>query len=269
MKNKNWVKIALDVFMAIFLALLYNTHAISISFHELGGLFICFLFLIHQVLNLDWISSVTKRLFKKTIPFKTRVQYVLDCLLFITYTLILISGVMISKTIFAGFFVSSPIWKTVHYTSAAFALIFTGIHVGLHWSFITGMLKKLVRVPHTLSKPIGIVFAVAVLLFGLYSIKESDFTRWIAMPFTSSGIQQSFPDRNQTDFHSGTNGNPDKSKLTINNLGEKGGDRNRNIGNEKTILETIATSLSIIGFFALFTYLPLSVLGKKKRSLLE
>ena len=60
-------------------------------------------------------------------PAQNKIQVIfLNLLLLVTFALILVSGILISKTVFTGISAQSPVWKTVHYTAAAAALVFTG-----------------------------------------------------------------------------------------------------------------------------------------------
>ncbi len=128
--------------MALLLILMYSKNIISLSFHELGGLFVCGLFLIHCLLNWKWITGVSKRLLDKKLPFKTKLGYALNVLLFITMTFIAVSGIMISETVFTSISGESIIWRIGHFFAAAAAIILIGIHIGLHWSFIKSMFAR-------------------------------------------------------------------------------------------------------------------------------
>ena len=269
MNNKNWAKITLDIVMAILLVLLYNANVISLNFHEIGGLFICFLFLIHKILNWKWIAKISRNLLSNTIPLKTKFSYILNLLLLVTFALILVSGILISKTVFTGISAQSPVWKTVHYTAAAAALVFTGAHIGLHLRFITGMLRKVVKIPHAVSKPLSIVLVALVILFGAYSIGTSGFLSWITTPFTAANIQQgsSKPFRNRS--------KPRKSRRHGKYRKNRKMDwADMEQGKVKTNREILSKQLRVSGerfrpslvFFAMITYF-LDALLRRKRNL--
>ena len=185
MKYKNVIKLILDVIMLLLLVVMYNKTAISISFHEVGGLAVCGLFLIHKALNWNWIVSVTKKVFSKTLPAKTRLGYVVDVLLLAAMIIIAVSGVLISKTILTGISSQDMIWKTRHYFFSSVALILLGIHVGLHWSFVKGMFTKIIKLPSLVAKPLGILCLITIFVYGGYSIATSSFSRWLATPFST------------------------------------------------------------------------------------
>ncbi len=191
-KSLNIIKIVLDIIMSVLLVLMFNKNVISMEFHEIGGLIVCCFFLIHNLLNWKWIVAVSKRIFNKNLYFKLRFGYIIIFLLLISVALILISGIYISKTVFAGFFSSSINWKPIHYFSSACFLILVGIHLGLNWGFVIGMFKKYIKVPTAIAKPISIILVIALVAFGAYSLVTSSFTRWITSPFPTSQLKGGF-----------------------------------------------------------------------------
>ncbi len=100
MNRKTAVKVILDVIMISLLLLMYQKKVISLTFHEIGGLSLFGLFLIHNLLNRKWIANVTGRLFERALPVKTRLLYWLDVLLLLSFTAVAISGVLISEELF-------------------------------------------------------------------------------------------------------------------------------------------------------------------------
>lgn len=184
--KKNIIKIILDVGMAVLLFLMYRSRAISLTFHEAGGLAVCGLFVIHKLLNWKWIAGVTRKLFSKTLPARTRLGYLVDFALLLSVGFIAVSGVMISEALFPQIAAKGMLWKSGHYFASAISLILVGVHIGLHWSFLRGMFAKGIRLPAKIARPIGIVLLAALVLFGCYSLAVSSFAGWFAAPFTAS-----------------------------------------------------------------------------------
>lgn len=184
--KKNFIKITLDIIMTILLVLMYSKVVISLQFHEIGGLIVFGLFIIHILINWKWVVSVSKRLFDKNLPAKTKLGYVLDVLLLICMTFIIISGILISKILFPGIFNVDFIWMKLHYFAAAIAIVIVGIHVGLHWTFIKGVFVKIIKLPAVIAKPLSIICLVVIIIFGGYSIGTSSFTNFLTGPFLAS-----------------------------------------------------------------------------------
>ena len=197
--KRNLIKISLDCIMAVILVLLYNSHVLALAFHEIAGLFIFGLFVIHVLLNRKWVISITSKLFNKKLAPQVRFGYAIDILLLIAFVMIIVSGILISQVLFPSLAMGkdSP-WRNIHLFSAAVALILVGIHLGLHWNFVSGVFKKVVKLPARVAKPLGIVLLVVVLVFGLYSLKTSSFTTWLTAPFTTSGAKVETGDGDHT-----------------------------------------------------------------------
>lgn len=184
--RKNTLKYLLDAVMLLLLVLMYDKMAVSMAFHEIGGLFLIGLFVIHLLFNGKWIAAVTQRLFSNKTPAKIRLGYCVDALLLATFTLVGISGVLISKELFS--FQGGSAWKTIHYSASAFAILLMGVHLGLHWNMIRAKLMKKNAVIKRGARVAGIGALCLVLAFGAYSMAATSFARWLSMPFqTASG----------------------------------------------------------------------------------
>jgi hypothetical protein len=78
--RKNTLKYLLDAVMLLLLVLMYDKMAVSMAFHEIGGLFLIGLFTIQLLFNGKWIAAVTQRLFSRKTPAKIRLGYCVDAL---------------------------------------------------------------------------------------------------------------------------------------------------------------------------------------------
>lgn len=181
------VKISLDILMIALLLLLYQKMTVSMSFHEVAGLVLFGLFLIHNLLNWKWIKEVTLKLFKKTTSFRLRMGWIIDISLFAAMTGIIITGLMISKTLpfHLGNWFGAKQW---HYFLAAISIVLMGIHLGLHWPFIKAIASKISVFPKKLSLTVGVLLLAAALGWGGYSLFTGSFVRWVAGPFTSASF---------------------------------------------------------------------------------
>jgi len=189
--KKNIFKFILDLGLMVLLVLMYNKRVFNMTFHELGGLILFGVIFVHLIINYRWIINVTKRLFSKTIPTRTRLGYLLNTLLLIAFLLIIISGIMISKALF-HLNIGGGSWKTIHYTASAVALLLIGLHLGLHKQFICNILIRIIPLPKKINRVIGIVLTILITVFGCYSMVTTSFTRWLSMPFTSAQMADGF-----------------------------------------------------------------------------
>jgi len=290
MSKKNIVKITLDVIMTVILVLLYNSHVFALAFHEIAGLILAGMFVIHCLLNFKWVTSISAKFFTKTLTPRVRLGYIINFLLVITFALIITSGVMTSQVLFADIAApkGSP-WRSVHHFAGATAIILVGIHLGLHWGFISGMFKKIIRIPSKIAKPISIVLLIGILAFGSYSIATSSFTSWLTEPFISStghadeeskseengseeenNIQSEKQEENKSGWDGRINGEKNENKNVPSQNGENeeghpAGESKMEEGSLAIIGNTIATYLSIISVFATISYYLDKILLKKRK----
>ena len=189
--KRNNVKLVLDIVMTIGFVLMFKKNVLGLSFHEIGGIVVCLLFIVHKLLNKYWIITVSKNLFKKETPIKTKIQYIVDILLLIDMIVILFTGIGISKKTFKAiaFLPGSAI--PIHFLTGGIGLILVGIHVGLHWKWIKGTAgAKLKGTKNVLLKICGIIVLVAFVCGGAYSFAKSDFKMWMTRAFSSGNGQR-------------------------------------------------------------------------------
>ena len=261
--KKNTFKIIFDVVLALGTVLLYKKNVLGLGFHELAGIAICVLFIVHHLINRKWIAAVTKNLFSKTTPVKTRIEYIVDVLLCLAFLGVLITGIGISKTYLSALAFLGNKGKIWHFFFSGCALILTGIHIGLHWKWIFGTVlgKNKDRVP----KPVHIiciVIFVAMMAGGCYALCTSSMKRWISAPFTSSVSSQGQgvrKDQMMKERGSNFNGASEslsegrlekgKDKNTNNNMSERGVKQNQQIS-FKDVIFVILRFTGILIFFA-------------------
>jgi len=167
MKSKTSAKVFLDGAMLVLLALMYSYRAISPTFHEVGGLALGGMFIIHCLVNATWISGVTKRIATGRLPKKTVLKWAIDVLLAVCMIIIIVSGVFISRTVLTNITSSSTIWKSLHVPISIIALILAGIHLGLSWSTVQKTIR--VKFPAAVSSLLCLLL-VAGGAFGAYTL---------------------------------------------------------------------------------------------------
>ncbi|HPF86690.1 MAG TPA: DUF4405 domain-containing protein [Candidatus Limiplasma sp.] len=177
MKKINRIKLVLDALMLIALVLMYNKNVLGLSFHEIGGLAVCGLFIIHILLNGKWVLVITGKLFSPKIAWRNKLNWLIDFLLLLSFIYILVSGISISKVLFDGQRGAS-VMKTGHYAVSALALVLIGIHVGLHY---TSILKRTPaqKLPRTLRRITAVAMSVIILGFGVYEMTATSFLHWM------------------------------------------------------------------------------------------
>jgi hypothetical protein len=145
-KKLNQTKVDLLVDVAIFVAFLITTapRFSGIAIHEWLSLAFGAAIIVHLLLHWQWISGVTKRFFGK-VQSSARINYLLNTLLFIDVTLIIFTGLMISQVALPVLGLQTErggTWRVLHSLTSDIAVILTGAHVALHWSWIVKTIKR-------------------------------------------------------------------------------------------------------------------------------
>jgi hypothetical protein len=136
---------------AIFVGFLLaaDPRATGLTIHEWLGLAFGVGIITHLLLHWKWIVNVVRRFFSK-LPGQVRINALLNSLLFIAMTLIIFSGLMISRVVLSTFGLSGShdgIWRWLHSSATDAALIIVGLHVALHWKWIVATIKRYVWQP--------------------------------------------------------------------------------------------------------------------------
>lgn len=193
MKKKNTVKLILDIIMLLAVTLFFSKNILGLRFHELGGLILCGVFVVHILFNIPWLRAVPKRFFDKTLPLKTKIGAVVNLLLVFGFGTIAMTGIMISKTIFTGISGSGMGWKTTHYFVSALTIILLGVHIGLHISWIKAMTCSGKKKNSGARKAIFAAVMAATVCFGVYNMASTSFLRWLSMPIAASAGDRQRP----------------------------------------------------------------------------
>ena len=107
-------------------------------YHEAMGVVIILPMLLHLVWNRSWFSSLRRGEWSAY----RKILAVIDILLIVSTLVALVSGVAIAHRIFKGVFglawQKSILVHQLHITSSYWMLLFSGLHLGLHWKGLWG-----------------------------------------------------------------------------------------------------------------------------------
>jgi len=139
------VNLLLDIVLLLIFLFVYEQKATGNIVHEWLGAAIAVILITHVLLHWQWAVSFTKKIFQK-IGAEPRINYILDAAIFINFTTILFSGLMMSKVLLPIIGLESsvsPFWKSLHSVSTDIILLLAAIHIGLHWNWIINNFKQL------------------------------------------------------------------------------------------------------------------------------
>lgn len=145
MTGKRKLKIIIDVLMTFGLLLLMPYELVGDAAHEWIGIGMFVLMILHHMLNRAWLCS----LFKGRYTPVRIVQTLLVVLVLICMLGSMVSGILLSRHVFSFLEIRgvASVARSVHMASAYWGLAFMSLHLGLHWSMVLGMMKKVSKAP--------------------------------------------------------------------------------------------------------------------------
>ncbi len=166
MNKKLIFKICIDFTMTVLLLFAFAFQLTGDFGHEIIGISMLSLFILHNALNYNWY----KTLFKGKYPLQRLISIATNILLLIDMLILMISGIMISHNIFSFLSISSSFAATqVHTLSAYWGLILISVHLGNHWNMMVAGLNKMTKG----NKKISTLLSTIGILIAIYGIKTS------------------------------------------------------------------------------------------------
>lgn len=145
--NKTNLLIDAGIFTAFLVAM--EPRLTGVAIHEWLSLALAATVIVHLLLHWNWITSVGARFFKK-LWHSSRFKFVVDALLFVVFTTIMMSGVMISKAFLPALGLqvqAGPVWRMLHSLSADAGILLVGLHFALNWKWVAAMVGRCVVAP--------------------------------------------------------------------------------------------------------------------------
>lgn len=119
-------------------------HFTGMAIHEWLGVSLAGAFLLHILLHWRWLYATTSRFFGK-LARQSRINFILNLALLIDFTLITLSGILISEEIipFLGLTAGHDMtWKRLHTLFADAAIWIVALHIALHWKWVLNAVRK-------------------------------------------------------------------------------------------------------------------------------
>lgn len=168
MKPKQKVKVAIDLLMTVLLMVQMGYPITGQLAHEWTGAGMLLLFIAHHVLNSHWYRGLGKGRYNNL----RFVQTGIDVLLLADMLALMFSGMRMSRYVFTFLpgLGSIALVRRLHLLASYWGFVLMSIHLGLHWSMITGMLRRAAgKTAHTQTILFRCV-SLGIGLYGAYSV---------------------------------------------------------------------------------------------------
>lgn len=179
MNKKLVTRIVIDVCMIICLLLLMAYSLVGEVAHEVIGISIFVLFVIHHILNRRWIATITKG---KYSPLRI-IQTILVFVILILMIGSMVSGIILSNNIFKFVKVTgvSMLARQVHMFCAYWGFMVMSVHLGIHWNMIVNMTKKIFKNSSIVRSWIARVMAIIFASYGGYAFYKREIGGYLLM----------------------------------------------------------------------------------------
>lgn len=145
--NKTNLLIDFVIFIAFMIGM--DPNGTGIPVHEWLSFALIAAAVTHILLHWKWIISVGAAYFKKLFH-TSRLKFAVDVIIFIAATSLMMSGIMISRSILPVFGYQVPestTWEMIHSDAANLTILAMGLHIGLNWGWVVTMTKKYLIAP--------------------------------------------------------------------------------------------------------------------------
>ena len=144
-KNLSKIMIIVDAVMVVLFVGLMASLNFSIWLHEVFGIILAPVVVLHLILNWRWIKTMFAKLFRREkMPRKSRNLFILNMLLFIMTGISIVSGVMVSQALFP--MTPSNFAEVLHGLTSDASILLSILHIRVHWSYIKSKFIKTKKV---------------------------------------------------------------------------------------------------------------------------
>ena len=149
MKQKTKTNLFVDILIFVLFLIAYEQRATGTAIHEWLGVVLGLVFLLHIILHWKWITACTRQ-FLTRLKAESRINYILDIFIYIGFTTIIFTGIMISESFLPTFGIRtfrSHYWQEIHSMAVDITLFFVAIHFAMHWKWIVNNFKRFIIDP--------------------------------------------------------------------------------------------------------------------------
>jgi hypothetical protein len=140
------VRLVIDLTMAILMLVAMAYFITGNTIHEVVGVFLCFLFVVHNILNRKWYKAIAKRKYN----IRRILSITVNLLILLSMVTIMISSFPISSDLFSFISVDNDmVWREIHVLTSYWAFILMAVHIGMSWKTIINAVGKMSGITHT------------------------------------------------------------------------------------------------------------------------
>jgi glucan phosphoethanolaminetransferase (alkaline phosphatase superfamily) len=173
LNTKTLCKLIIDLVMTVLILVAMACRFTGNTIHELLGVSLFILFVIHNILNWRWFKTLLKGRYNVLRVLHTAV----NLLLLAAMLVLIVSGVMLSRTVFAFMDLNGGLFaRKLHMLSTYWGFLLISVHLGMHWGMIMNAARKLANItaPNRNRTFTLRIMAVLIAIYGVYASFNRD-----------------------------------------------------------------------------------------------
>lgn len=173
MNGKLLFRLVNDLVMTFLMLIAMAYYITGNMVHEVVGVVVLLLFIIHNFLNRRWYKAILKG----THNIRRILQIGINLLFLVTMVLMMISAVLISSDLFPFIPINNDMMlRQIHVQTAYWGFIIMAVHIGLSWGMIINSVRRMIGINAT--SPIRTIalriLAVLIVAYGVHSSFEGE-----------------------------------------------------------------------------------------------
>lgn len=181
MNYKSKLKTVIDIAMIISLFVLMSFQFTAQKNHEISGLVMLILFVLHNFMNYKWYLALGKG----TYSLKRSILTITNIIFFIDMVVLIVSGIGISGYVFKflDLNMSIDLARSLHMVASYVGFLLMGFHIGLHYVMILARLQKVFTIRRKSKVLTWIIRCVVgiVSAYGVYALFKRNFISYITL----------------------------------------------------------------------------------------
>jgi hypothetical protein len=174
--NRNIVfRLVIDLTMTILMLVAMAYQITGNTIHEVIGVILFLLFVVHNILNRRWYKAITKGKYN----IRRVLSITVNLLFLMSMVTIIISSFPISSDLFPFIPVNNDmVWREIHVLTSYWAFILMAVHIGMSWITIINAVGKMGGITHTnrIRTIILRFIAVMIVVYGVQASFEREMS---------------------------------------------------------------------------------------------
>lgn len=163
-------KIIVDILMFILILLEFSRIYTGALIHEIMGIILLILVIIHLILNKNYIVNILKTKYK----LNNVLMLVINALLICSFLLTIVFGILSSQETLTFLNIHNLTIVKLHKIFGNISLIIVAMHLGINFNAMFGKITKLIK-----NNIVNYILGIIIIALGIYSSIKVDFIKHV------------------------------------------------------------------------------------------